>query len=835
MSDVLDLAVKTATEQAWAIPQDDFHITLEPALFTPRAGTKGSLDMMWDSYPLPDLTNTYVILQIGQLDLESLGLTGNIDNWTAVNTFATDNDAYIRVHTADRNMLMHSAFIRKNIDRSIFIAINVKHNRDFLAFNERIFIRLYSNSWLRTADGKLGTGVTTEGHYVENVNDAIIFRNKYDAAQTGDGHTFLFHGGFYRHTLANQDIELGHRMEYIQDTSIKGFFDVNLTDLEHFESSRDKLRKYLIQQPDSNDNDLSPTNEVEIFVCTTLIGEGSGQEFILGVPYSDLYSSNIRLVTHRDWTVETQRIQDIVNSQSQYVPFDKVFLRVFTRESRAKTAIIEDGNLIKDLYLLDKDTRANLMIGNSAVVPEWAAENLEDAAFLKWTEATSTNLTIDNLKNVYSYHGIHDLMERPTVEGTVATLPPMMAHGGLILRYNSTGQLVGHTDVVNGNNYSFPAGTTSIEVVPGKRAFDGRDMEAFSSQEKDDVDVYAQELIYADASGVWRSAVEGTDFNYNDDRTQVNWTIARFADDKAKRLSGSYYYRTFTAKVADISKPMDIFEDIQPYSGLDLGRLTVWLNNRKLVRGIDYVVSYPTFRIISREFYTADDVSLFLVYNGLGADKLPPKLGWVKHRMINYNHSFDLSFNRNNILTINGYKADKADVVFSENRVGTMDGRFAEGRPYSIEYPVNHIGNGDLGKLTVTKAEAVAKDKSIEAYLSTILTEPAIDTPVTITSLYQLVSPLMHQLIEDVLSGDLVPDYDTASDAYVASLVNPYLYLLTYDPVTNSDIDWDFCDLHPTGRLTVSTVTTEAYTFLNRVNALYLESRCNLNSYLVVA
>lgn len=832
MSTITDRAVTTAIQQAWSNPQEDKQHSFKPAMLSKPNGAKGTVNLPWDQIYLPDQDHFYVVYQIGQLDPEVYGIEDSFYNWTPINEVCDRNDLILQFHTKELMMYLGSSFVKRTQGRNTLFAIRLDHNRELFNLKEDVFIRFYSNAWLNTPAGIANQGIDIRSTTVDIIADAGAFIVDLNAAIAAPGLVWFHHNGVYKDSLILQDVELGDRLEYYHDHSGSGSFDVALEDMVHFDSVLDDVRKYLVQRPVDTVEKLVPFSDIEVYLCTK-DEDGLGNEFTRGVYYSKLYASNVRSLTQSDWSVESLRLQNILVSHDDTV-FNQPFIRVFLRDAVETTELVNDGNYIKDLYLLGQQQRKELMVGGSSVIPEWRAENLEASSYMQWLGRPNYELGLQTLKDVYSYHGLNQMMERPIVNGSVATLPPIMENGGLVINYNASGVMVSQTLVPGGGTYALPVGVDRIELVPGYEVDAGRYLETGSSYENDDIGDYAVEPIYRDITGQWHIAEEGTDFNFDLENNVINWTNLRFSDFKAKRLSGSFYRNSFVLKTVDVTTLIPIFPLEAPFSGLELGRLDIWINGHKGIRGFNYSVEYPNFRILDKKHYTADDIQIDILFSGLSEDREVPKVDFIKHRLINYNVDYSLAYNRNFDINIGGMVARYNELNFSERPIGTMRPEYVEGLPYTVEFPINHINNVDLKLLSKSKSEAISKDEDIEAYFTKIVPEAVIPGHIVIPNKYPLVSLLMHTLIEDILSGALTIDYDDPSSDYVALTVTPYLRLLSSDPFTNPDIDFDYVDLHPTARLTQSGVRESSYVFLTKVNESYLGGLCNLNSYLFI-
>lgn len=833
MNEILDKVVGQAVRDVWSNPQEDRRITFKATVFSKRSGAKGYVELPWDTFTLPDQDNRYLVLQLGQLTSTSYGVNTSIAKWTKLTDVINDNDMFLQVHTNSRMLHLGDSYMKRMSDRSVLFAINLSQNEELVNLGRDIYIRFYSNAWLNTEDGNANPGVDAKSYFVESISVASQFITAYKNAKLLSGNTLLYHNGYYVSDIHILDVALGDRLEYITDRTGISHFDSDLSTLKAFDSTVDSKRKYILLQPDSNDNFLMPAGDIEVYICQD-VTNSNGDIVSKGVYYSNLRESDIRALTHRDWSLDASKVQNTISSQE--MAFSDPYLRVFVRQATWAENVIQDGNQIKDLYLLDLEKRSMLMSTAASPVEEWKAENLEHCPYVRWMELANTNLSIANLKGVYSYHGLNQMVEKATVENNVIKLPLIMTKGGLVFEYDNTGILTNVRRVESASDITVGGSVSYADCYPGTATATGSGLESASSHSNDPVDEFAQELFYRNQTGSWVIAEEGDDYVMDVENGVVNWNDKHLGNIKGKRHSSRYFYNEFSLLSREVGLKLPIFgDDGQPSSGLEMGRLQVWVNNRKLIRGLEYVVEYPFYRILAREHYSEDLINVKVLFSGLSADNVNPRVGFIKHGVLNHGGKFDISFNRYKEITIGGKRAGRNQVVFNERPdVGVMNGRFKNGLPYALEYPMNHVANDTVGLLTKTKREALALDKVIEDYLGQIDPEENSSNIVYIDGKYALTSPFMATIIEDILNGVLEINYSDPSSGYVARVCADYIYLLNSDPVNNDLIEWDFIDLHPTGRVEPIEVTGAIYSFLVKANELYMNNRCNLNTYLLV-
>lgn len=835
MSDLTTLTISRAVADVWAGPQQDRQLTFIPSRMSTSKGALNTLRLPWGQIEMPVQGRRFVIYEMGQVGPQALGFDEMLADWSLLSDVAQRQEMVVCAHINSRVLRNGSIYIKRNRNRNLIIAVDHTDFKDLLESDFPLYFRMYSNLWFNTTAGAASSGIKILTKRIETPTDASNFQVEYNGIiAENTGNVFCYVNGVYRDELTASDMAVGSVAEILLDYSGVGHFDVPIKDLKHFESTMDKKRKYIIQQPDNGRNNIDYFDDLEIYICTPSL-DGNNNPVNIGVYYPHVMETNTRQLTHRDYSIESLLVKNIMLNQVEDITYKDSFIRVFLREGDNAMPPIMDGQYVKDLYLLDKEERLDLMVGTNSVIPQWNVRNLESSQVSKWMNTAARDLTIENLRDVYSYHGIQSLIEAPKVNGSVAELPPIMHKGGLVFMYNADGLLVETRTVNSSGNVSLPVGVTYVETVPGIAASGGKGLEHPSVQSKDPVSDYAQELVYKDSSGAWHLAVEGDDYTYDLVNRVVNWNSARFADTKIKRLAGRYYTRDIVLSDTEMTTKLPIFENNDvPLCNIPIGRLDVWINGKKGIRNLDYVDEYPNFRVLNRNFYNADTINVKILFHGLSEDRARNKIGILKHRLLTYNESYDISHNRIPEIIVKGMVTDKTRVDFSETRTGNMEARYPEGSPYSVDYFVSHIPQADLKLLSLSKSEELALNKRIEDYFTVRFPEEPIDANVVIPEKYSVTSALMHALIEDILNGTINITYDEISDSAVAAICAPYLYIRNADLISKDWVDWDYVDIHPSGRVDTITINQRSYAFLRAVNRLYLDNRTNLNGYINV-
>lgn len=833
-----ELVLREAVSTAWLNPHVDRQYTLKPSQITPDGGASRIYRLPHTTYWLPSTNRKYVLFEIGQIDPSLLGVEEWITDWTTLSSLCGRQELIINMHINHRMLLLSTAYIKRTTNHNTIIAVDYLDNKELLDSEYPMYIRFYSNAWYTTATGSAAVGTEVNGMRITSAGDASTIIAEANTKAALPGQTMIYHNGVYVSALTTADVAVGDYVEWAYDSSGTSYADVPITDMPHFESSLDSKRKYLcLAQDNARMDQFEFYDDVEIYVCNTE-DDAFGTPRTAGVYYSRINASDIRMVTHRDYSIDSNRLSTLIGQQDGRIAYTGAFLRIFYRNAYGSKTVPSDANNIDDMYLTDRETRKMLMVGGVASIPQWQAARLEASPYIRWIGISRQDINFNNLRGVFSWHGMYAITQTGSVTGTNVSIPPVMEEGGKMYRFTNTGELKDVVDITAvvgaGGVTTVPADVTSVMFVPGNNISSIDELETTSNQTNDTVSSYDERRYFRRSGQAWQQARTPVDFNYNLDGT-VSWSPQHEGNDKVKRNAGLYHSRDIVITENDISKAYPIVTGGGfAQTGLPMGRLDIWINGKRGIRGLDYTVDYPNFRVINRGYYTdGTAINVHLLYWGLSPDEGDPEFGFIKHRLLNYNTTYDVTKYRFKDIFIEGMRALPSELAYSEDRSGTMDARFREGAPYTVERPIGHVPTAAYAGLVESREESIVKEKAISDYLTIYAPEAEITTPVVIPSKHAVVSTLMHKLIEDISAGTLVLTNSDMSEAAVGFVLSNYRAEVAAD-ITNRDLDWDFIVVHPSGRTAQTTVTSLQYSFLQAVNRYRLRDRVILTTYLNV-
>lgn len=829
-----------AAQEHWYDPHDDAQFTFEPARLTRINGVRHVADMGYTSYVLPDKTTPYVLYELMQRSPQLLELENLLMDWQRLDRVSEHNEQLIKVFTAERILPLNTCWVKQSKNRTLLLAVAEQPNRTLLRLNKPLYIHLSSNDWLSEMGQHLPTPVKSVNALINSPSDASPVIAQWHAHTDGNG--WLFHNGYYVNDVSTPEIAAGDNLQLLIDKTGRGYADYPLSQLKHYTSEMDARGKYLIQLPTPDNHRVELPDEVEIFICNAQPNAGQYSR-VKGVYYSRLFESDTRVLTHQDFAIDARRIEAIIDEHSDEMEWDAPFLRVFMRNHTEadKVAPAIDNNYLVDLFRVDRETRASLMLGTVSTFEGWQASKLEQSVVARWQQMTSFGLTFANLKGVYAFEELNRRARAATwLDGDEVRLPFAAKMGGILQLFRN-GLLVDHIRIAENMEYQLVSVTSDIDAVeflPGRFVESGdgfdRDTDYFDQADWFDERFYWRAMNSGD---VWVPAVVGQDLHIDEATGSINWDSVHTADERMRRSLRDSVYRQWDILPEMIYHPLDIYTT-PPVTLLPLSKLDLYINGHKLVEGIDYRVDYPQVQIYNKEYYLeqADpNIPLKVELFHYGVPEHPgegARWGFIRHRMLRDTDKRLFIHNRNHHIVVDGRRVDPDEVNHFEATEYETRPDLREGGLYALEPYPWMLGPWARMRLTDGNLE---RGRRVGEVLSPLLPEAVAQGPVWITHAHAVFSPWLKRLLQRIREGEL--DVTALGDSLTAIRVAviPYLDELDQDIAGQVHGDeWSFIDIHPTPDLEQVRITEEEFLFLRKINTEYLNGRVVMNTYIQV-
>ncbi|AXH70780.1 virion structural protein [Vibrio phage BONAISHI] len=840
MESLLPEARQAIIDNIWANPHVDRQFIFKPSRLTYKFGERGSIRIPFSTIYMPDTDDRYVVYEMGQLNPALLGLDGNYRQWVRLDKVCNNQEALIFGYIDNRIIPSTTVYIRRNENRNLLCAVKYTPNREHFLKEKPFYLRMYSNSWFATAEADTNVGVEVKGGIIDEpgwtVSDILTQWNAFRAR--AEGYTFAFINGVYHDKLTSAIMTEGDYLEMIYDGSIQEYFDVSIEDMGAFQSDIDFKRKLLITSPDSLNGQFIFQDDVDFMICNKFTE--NLLEYTKGVYYPREIRSDVRQVTQRDWAIVASRVTDVIVSQGSDIQYTGSYIRCFVRKTPAPDFYSNNAQFTSDMFLLDEATRKLLLTGTGGRLDKWKAEELEKSAWITMTAARAE--TINDLSNVLNYYGVYKYLETGYKQDDGSfTIPPIMKDGGVIAKLDANGHLIEIdtlTDIEYGPELVLSGNPEKAIFIPGDNTLDLSTIDTPSSFANDVLADTAEVFMYLDTDDQWKTATENIQYYVNASNV-VTWGNAYAARERRRRNSRPIVNRSFSLDRSDVGLPINITANGSvPPTNIGFAKYDIWLNKKKLVFGVDFLVDFPKIIIRNQEYFNAGESTALIemVAHGIPPEQKEESWGFVENRYLSNDDTFNLHFYRQKELVIDGAIIDMSRAAFAEGYAGhnsdngKLETSFREGGLFSLSLPVSAVSNQDQNSLNVDRFDAQTSTVEIEAYMDKYFPQTEQPNVNIIPYRHSLVSAFMRRALSDIMDGILVIDRTDYSDTAIGLLVEPFSDLLPLD-VDELNAKEAYIEIRPHAFESHVALTPEQYNFFVRLNDLYLKSRITLSDF----
>lgn len=852
-----------AYENVWCNPGQDRQSIMKLKRLTPKGGVWIDFKVMWERMYLPDRVSRFHVYQIGQIYPPIIGLTAKRNQWINLADACMQNSMIADMYTI-RGVQIHRTQIwyRVTEQRDLIVAVRIPmFSRVEIDLNtEDIYLRLYSNSFFQSLRANDADDIIhVEGKVIATQQDILTIQNSLGTWKAkSSGVTYCFNNGMLVDNIDLITTQIGDYVEFVYDGSIKRVVDFNIADLKEFISDLDQVHKYLLHYPGVTDI-IDYHDDCDFYVYKP----GLPNRF-KGVYYHKNNENAVRMVTHKDYSVPVQYLASYVQELAALGgDVDALRIRIYIRESGYDRPLVRDHNRIHELYLLEDQDIVDAMVGVDAVVSVWTAASLENSDYCKLMRASLGEVNEQLVQDAYGYNTVSKLVGDTPFKVSVINaarsvkVPVGLQTWSTAYEYDANGFLLEWHSHTGGEIYTAqnPA-CDMVEMIFGMAA---ENLDSVWNKQTTTIDpkynhrYYSCGLIGGVADNQWvdetptaHYAVLNNKVTWFTDPTQ-RFTLVRsnknhlcysfdyFAFDSLLRFS-LHEFRTDIGANRTLAVPM--------------GEMDIFLNKKRLIEGLDYIVDFPEVTILNKEYLIdpANQAQNIVVratnFCDASLKSTPVRdVGYVQYGVLSFNNRYDVRDDKVNHVVVDGavYRYDELQFAEGDFDVHVVDAR--NGAPYVIRdvvVPMNSYITGTDEKVDRTyalRARSLAVDEEISAYMTLKIPEKDPAPPSAIPGRYQVVSPFFSKIIYDLVSGGLWEDkfQEQYSDDYVMQVLQPYLYLLQYDPTTDPIApDPRFVVVHPHNLPTYINIGVYQYKFLTRVNKIFGNGRIDLSAHLSV-
>lgn len=819
-----------AIRNVWCSPDQDKQLILNLKRVTKVGGVRGTFALHWQQYNLPTSGDRYHIYPVGQNSIQRFNIPDDRNVWhnlaVLCNLRKLQTDIY---NSLGVRFNSSKAWVMVTANNNIVIAVQAQDVSASISADE-LYIRFRTSAYFSsTRSDHLPVHIRMQGLRVEINNEQLGLQANYLRDREKEGLAYIFHNGWLVDNVLPADVVLGDYIEYVYDSSITEVVSIPLRDLQTYRSSLDRNRKYLVHLPKSVES-INYRDDVDFFLRHT--GSDGKRR---GRYLHQNHISSCRMVTHRDYGISTDLIQEYITEIPGWT-LDNVELVAHVKESGYDRALVNEHSRIRELYRLDDEAIVEALVGINSSMPEWKASELESSSYTRIMRAEYATITAPEVINAYGYNAIAKLAVNgfTPVSRNNLKLPIGLMEFSTILEYDSEGLLLGWYHHISGEIYTTRNYKCAyIEGYPGLG--DESNLLVASNGEHALNPNYGYRFYTAvHANGVRKSDwtdVTGDPSKYTLLDNSIKWRVDPAGLMGAYNSTANFFLKEYT--LTDTNKFIyeinlnnsPAFKDTE---GVDKGQLLVWLNGRSLQPNLDYV-EHEGYIVITNKAYMNPGASqrVLVICLDRPAEQIHD-FGFVARDQLSLNSEYNVRDDKVVRCVVDGRVRDLSKMALEENSPIVTAPNVVNGKPYSIRsVPVPLHGVAPFNAY-ILQERSHAMDLKVEGFLTQRLPKQTYELPVEIVEKYVVYSPVCAKILAD-FRYNLVSLPDMAmGDQAVEEFMQRYMHLLPVDPC-RLGLDSRFVTIASHRYPTRVDITSKEYMMLNRVVELYLRNKVDVS------
>lgn len=836
MNTVSRILYENAVKNIWGNPHGDYRSIFKAARISNVLGSQESVKMVTESVMLPLPGVSFVVYTLGNPNTGALGLDTSRLGWYNLDKLFENEKINIRVYIKGRSVIRSRTYINFMLDGTILIAIDRVVHVKLFSFKDDLFVKFYSNIHFNQPD--TNTNAVLKSIVIsEDLSQYLEFVTNYNVLNS----KLLYLNGLL---LLNgiperSKLVVGDYLEYFDDPYVVDIQSSKLADLNTYQSSLDRNMKVVL----SSDLIVPAiyVDDIDFFVS----GIRSSDNLRIGVLFPRNNPGLIRQLTDVDYGLDSMQVSSIVNDITNFIDTGDslidIELHMLLRDNGEHRANSIDSNRLK--YLLDTDTEIRLqtLTGINSNLALWRASELENSVLNKWIGNDAIDLTLDNLKGVYSRDGAISVLERVYIRpgDDEYRLPNTIgSRGGKFIKLKDT--IIPSIEVydnLNHTNEVVDSVNDTAFFIPGSSINESLDIYIPAGSASDTlIEKDLGVLVYYrnDTLITGRSSID-YDLVDTENGTNVVWRGNIVNYDRYIRIANRSSIFTITLNANEVTNGINVYQDTDYINDVGLSTLMVWLNGRYLIETLDYVLINDTIFITYLEDNLSGEYIVDVIYTGLPNKSLkhepPTDWGWILYGYAKYNEQYDLLNDRNKIFFVDGYNVS----VDNFNTLENTNTSHTDGNTYCIiKYPT-YIREESINEHCDSISVDDDKELMVSNYLSSMLPADILGWNIDIPSKYDVHSIYLDKVISDILDYTFQITVNMSDTALYLKLA-PYEYLLKYDVTqTIYNESSEFLEIYPRFNPTILNATALQYNTILRVNSLILSNRVTgLNLYLQI-
>ena len=837
---------------------------IAPKRVSVPGGALNRITVMDTELTFPLQRERFHVFVVGQLDPWVLGLLRQVPLWFSQRWYSFGEavnaaNMEITIYNANGVVLPRNKTYYMFLDeQTLVFAVPADARFPVDYKTDQLYFRFYSGAYFEvdgpaTKKVQCGFGVPTSN------NDIIALESLVASKRNEFANVRVYINGLLVDRPRLGDTKLNDYVEWIGDDSFVRMKEWKIAELFQFRSELDNTYKYLLHYAGVEPTQIEYHDDIDIHV---VYRPPTG--FARGVYYNRNNESHHRMLTHRDYSIRTDRVEVLRQELETILETDisnlnHIYIQMFVRQDGFDRPLVFENQRIFELYKLDDISIVRSMVGLDSVVPEWNAIQLEMCGYTSLMKEKYRSVDIHTVEKAYGYNACSKILANTPTKTRLnsgrrrADISYGLQKNSTFYEFDTNGIMLGWRQQVNDNDYE--AVSNDCRLIEGVCGLGGDHVDGSTGQSDLQLPVagigyrvYRCFLVGGVPNNNWVDITGTAEYEVVDNK--VVWvgggaehllhvrSDLKFIsyDTEVEMNDGLLNFTVMEKPNGNVNEPW------VPMS-IPMAQLDIWMNERPLMRGLDYYVEFPQVYITNR-LYIAQPVETTPQRFHIRMRSLPSadmkfddieQRGWVYHNAISVNHRYDVKDDKVLQINVGGRIMHREDVLFGEDRPAPAPLAGMNGLPYQIKDLIVPMWGFTFNTTETMRAASQEIDVRVSNYMTEKFQPMEPDDLAAIPQRYPVVSPFLSHVLYRLRNKDIVLPIDRhLSDQEVMAACQPYESLLVFDPLTDDKVDEKFMYIIPHMNQTPHTLEFLEYRFFTQVIRLYTQDRVVINEYVTV-
>src|SRR6201988_3193810 len=813
---MIDALVQYVIDQINCTPGQDKEILLKPEKIHSQYPVFSSFIYLDREIGLPNKKSSWYVYQIGTYYesndiLPIYQYTWEYESWTSLTKPLTTDGILTTLFTIKGvTFPLFRTFYMYTREKALILAVEHNNKIPVSLIEHDLYIRFYKNAF-RDSDRSDGIdySIKTGSSVIESDGEIETILVNMKRLTNKRGACLLSINGQRYKNPDDHYVAIGDYVEWIYDPTIDYVQSYPLTSARTYNSSLDEEERVILHSPSKTYfNSIAYYDDLDIEVYTPISAKGLYGGYL---PIID--DTVIKMLTHRDYGIKNSVLDQVVEFITDHNPSTQglnISIEIKFRKSGWERPLTKNTSLIADLYTLPDYNIPRAMSQDTVIFEPFTARHLEVSPYLTSMRSPPEEITQALSIETLGYNGIGFLYgtqaQKVIDDGYKhVPVPDLYRSGFTAYEYNPNGYFIDFNTGSDVENYVPIRNNCGIvELIKGTAS-------------TGPVATYKNNHIPYDSNlgyRVWRCNkvggipsfywvdITGTDeYIVNEELGTISWNGPRGTRFMMVRDDSRFTTKTFIRQFSTNLMTFELEEYVNHGDGTGFRQqtmdvpgsdITLFMNNRSMIRGIDYFVDFPNvyitnFLYLRQDLLSSDQSFHYRVTglgNGSGQFENVLDYGTVSHGFLGTKGRYIPKNDKPVRVVIKGSLKLSENIRYSQDHPDVNDPtNDLNGSPYEVKQITVPISEIVSQNSEILRDIARNKDNSLVSYMNINMGLPRRGAE-TLGQKTKLVCPFHATITDDLLSDTLTSDDTDPShtDQQVLESVEPYLYLSNVSP-----------------------------------------------------